>query len=146
MIRYINHTGIDKNRWDDCIAGSLNRRVYVYSWYLDIVCPGWDALVEDDYASVFPLTHNRKYGISYLFQPYFAQQLGLFSASTVTQEQLNRFIRAIPAKFRFVDIHLNSMNNFVTGVGDTLQRVNHELNIASAYEIIAGEFHTLRQY
>jgi hypothetical protein len=140
MIKYLTHNTIDKNRWDDCICKSLNRRVYAFSWYLDAVCPGWDALVEDDYTSVFPLTHNRKWGISYLFQPFFAQQLGLFSQYPVTAERLNLFIRAIPGSFKFVEIQLNAMNNFEVTGGKTKQRVNHELDISAGFEELAAKF------
>jgi hypothetical protein len=84
MINYLKHTEIDKALWDECIAQSVNRRVYAFSWYLDIVCPGWDALVGDNYMHVFPLTHRRKWGVGYLYQPFFAQQLGLFSRDLLT--------------------------------------------------------------
>ena len=140
MINYLNHTGIDKHRWDDCISKSLNRRVYAFSWYLDVVCPGWSALIEDDYSIVFPLTQNRKWGINYLFQPYFAQQLGLFSVNPLTKEHVTCFIKAIPLKFKFLEIQLNSMNNFEKGDYESTQRVNHELNIASGYEELSGRF------
>jgi len=140
MITFLNHTGIDKHRWDDCISRSPNRRVYAYSWYLDIVCPGWNALVEDDYTSVFPLTCHRKWGISYLYQPYFTQQLGIFSVHAVTKEKVGCFIEAIPSEFRFVEIHLNSMNEFDASEGVMIRRVNHELNISSGYHELSGKF------
>ncbi|MEI7500158.1 MAG: GNAT family N-acetyltransferase [Bacteroidota bacterium] len=134
MIHYLKHTGIDKNRWDDCINKSHNRRIYAFSWYLDLVCPGWEALVEDDYTSVFPLTGKRKWAISYLYQPFFAQQLGIFSPGPITEVQLNGFIKAIPSKFRFVEIHLNVKNNFKITEGELTQRLNHELDLAVMHE------------
>jgi hypothetical protein len=140
MINYLQNSVIDKQRWDDCIRRSVNRRVYAFSWYLDAVCPGWDALVGDDYDSVFPLTHNRKWGISYLYQPFFAQQLGLFSVRPVTGDMLSGFVSAIPSKFRFVEIQLNSMNNFDPGCGELTQRVNHELNIAATCGELSAQF------
>ncbi len=140
MIQYLRHTEIDKPRWDECISNAVNGRVYGYSWYLDVVCPGWEALVEEGYASVFPLTHNRKWGISYLYQPYFTQQLGLFSKSREGTEDAERFLAAIPQAFRFADIQLNSMNNKqLEGFGVT-QRVNHELNIELDYAGISGRY------
>ena len=140
MIRYLKHTEVDTKRWDDCISRSLNRRVYAYSWYLDLVCPGWDALVEDDYTDVFPLTHNRKMGIRYLFQPYFTQQLGLFSAERISGDKLGNFLHAIPPTFRFAEIQLNDQNQVATGEGILKTRVNHELSIACSYEELSGKF------
>lgn len=107
MIKYIRHDGIDKVEWDKTIKASPNGMVYAMSWYLDVVHPGWDALVEDGYASVMPLTGNRKHCISYLFQPFFAQQLGLFSRDAVTQDKLNRFLKAVPRRYRLTEIRLN---------------------------------------
>ena len=140
MIRYLKHTGVDTKRWDDCISRSLNRRVYAYSWYLDLVCPGWDALVEDDYASVFPLTHNRKMGVRYLFQPYFAQQLGLFSAERISGDKPGNFLCAIPRSFRFAEIQLNDQNQVAPGEGILKTRVNHELKIACTYDELSRKF------
>jgi hypothetical protein len=134
MIHYLKHTGIDKHRWDDCIDRSFNRRIYAYSWYLDLVCPGWEAMVEDDYIRVFPLTWRRKWGINYLFQPFFAQQLGIFSPDALAVMHINGFIRAIPHKFRFAEIHLNSGNNVIIADGAVTSRVNHEIWLAQTYE------------
>ena len=46
MIAYLTHDQIDKSRWDDCIAHAVNGMAYAWSWYLDVVHPGWEALVE----------------------------------------------------------------------------------------------------
>jgi hypothetical protein len=89
---------------------ALNTLIYGYSWYLDEAAPGWDALVLDDYEAVFPLIHNRKFFIRYLYQPLFTQQLGLFYRNLLGAEQLSEFIKAIPEKFRFIDINLNEAN------------------------------------
>src|ERR1700759_1778470 len=75
MISYLSHSDIDKLRWDACISHAQYSIIYGYSWYLDMVSPGWDALVDDDYQSVFPLTWKKKFGLYYLSQPNFAQHL-----------------------------------------------------------------------
>ena len=58
MIKHLTHNMIDKRRWDDCIAKSFNGSVYAWSWYLDIVHPNWEALIENDYERVMPLTFH----------------------------------------------------------------------------------------
>lgn len=113
MIRYLSHSKIDKPQWDACIERSVNRLPYAVSWWLDVVSPGWEALVSDDYRSVMPLTWHKKLGIYYLYQPYLTQQLGIFSTQVITPEETGRFLAAIPGKFRYADIHLNTMNNSV---------------------------------
>ena len=94
MIRYLRHNEIDREKWDACIAASENGLVYAYSWYLDVVHPEWEALVMDDYAAVMPLTGGRKFGVEYLFQPFFVQQLGAFSPDCMKLND-NEFMEAI---------------------------------------------------
>src|ERR1039458_6261489 len=105
MIRYIHHSQINKKDWDSCIGNSANTTIYAYSWYLDAVCPAWEALVEGEYETVMPLTPNKKYSIHYLFQPFFTQQLGVFSNYLRTESKINQFLSAIPEKFKFVEIN-----------------------------------------
>jgi hypothetical protein len=140
MINYLTHNQIDKSRWDDCIGRSQNRRVYAFSWYLDLVCPGWDALVADEYSSVFPLTHHRKWAISYLYQPYFTQQLGVFSPDAIPESLVATYICAIPPRFRFAEIQLNSLSRYDGGEGETTARVNYECDLTEPYEVLAGKY------
>ena len=111
MIHHLPHTSINRQKWDACIATSQNRLPYALSWWLDAVSPEWDALVQDDYLAVMPLTHGFKFGISYLYQPYFTQQLGIFSPSSVSPATIYEFISSIPLKYKYVQIQLNSGNN-----------------------------------
>lgn len=140
MITYLTHNQIDKQRWDDCIKQSPNGNVYALSWYLDIVHPRWEALVEDDYVSVLPLTGNRKCGISYLFQPFFVQQLGVFSKEDITTDKIQHFIDVIPEKFRFAEIRLNSGNIFPQGSENIDNHRNIELDLSSDYSILTKNY------
>ena len=90
-ILHLRHNQIDRIKWDATIAQSLCDLPYAYSWYLDVVCPMWEALVTEDYAYVMPLPLKKKWGISYLIHPIWVQQLGVFSAQEVTTEKLEAF-------------------------------------------------------
>lgn len=140
MIRYLRHDEIDKNRWDRCIRDSVNSLVYGFSWYLDLISPGWEGLAEDDYVSVFPLTHRKKFGIRYLAQPFFAQQLGIFSTGLLTPGLVAGFLDAIPGKYRFAEIHLNYMNKVGSGDFEVTMRLNHELELICPYDEISGQY------
>lgn len=136
MITYIKHKDIDKQKWDDCILNAVNRRPYAFSWFLDIVSPGWEALEMNDYETVFPLPQNRKFGIRYIYQPYFAQQLGVFSREHLTESLVAEFLKAIPSRFSFIHVHLNSMNKIAHGKYTIIPRLNHELDLIPSYETI----------
>jgi hypothetical protein len=142
LIRYLHHNEIDKSAWDRCLADSKQDLIYAHSWYLDIVAPDWEALVEDDYVSIFPLTCRKKFGINYLFQPYFTQQLGLFSAGgEITENKLNDFLIAIPQKFRLIEIQLNTNSPAIHAeVFKSNKRKTHHLDLAFSYESIRKNY------
>ena len=140
-ISYLKQDEIDTKKWDKCIASSINGIVYAYSWYLDIVCETWEALVFGDYETVMPLTFNKKYGILYLFQPSFTQQLGVFSTQDLSDKIVERFIKAIPKKYRFAEINLNKFNHL--DEADNLKvdhRITYELELIKDYESIFRQY------
>ena len=139
MIHYLEHKAIDKAKWDAIIAEYGN--VYARSWYLDIVHPGWEALVEDDYLSVMPLTGGKKFGINYLFQPFFVQQLGVFSKTPMTPEKTSAFLEAIPEKYRFAEIRLNESNALGEGYKGVEYHRNVLLDLNQDYEAIRDHYH-----
>ncbi len=136
-LRHIKQTNIDTRKWDNCISKSINGMVYAYSWYLNIVCPDWEALVYGDYETVMPLTQNQKYGVSYLYQPFFTQQLGIFSYNKIDESLINQFLKAIPKKFKFIEINLNKYNRLENLKGYTIrENDNYELDLIENYENI----------
>ena len=139
MIQYLQHSEIDLRKWDATIADC--GIIYAYSWYLDIVHPGWEALVEDDYQSVMPLTGGKKFGVNYLFQPYFVQQLGVFSKLPMTVELTEAFLKAIPSKYRFAEIRLNEDNAFADGAQGVEYHRNVLLDLNRDYETIHANYH-----
>ena len=136
MILYIKNRDIDRAKWDTCIQQSPNPLVYAMSWYLDIVCSGWAALVEDDYKLVFPLTWGSKFGISYLYQPMFTQQLGIFSVKSLPPEKVNQIIQSLPDRYLLADINLwNDIELKLSGA-KVYERNNFQLNLDQEYSKI----------
>ncbi len=140
MIRLLKHNEIDKQRWDECIKRSFNGNIYALSWYLDVVHLHWDALVENDYERVMPLTTSKKFGISYMFQPFFVQQLGIFSTSQLSQENVSDFIKAIPQKYRFVQYRLNSYNKVDYESEIITKHRNVELDLIYDYQYLYNNY------
>ncbi len=134
MIHYLRHDKIDRNKWDLCIDHATNSNIYAYSWYLDCVCEHWDALVEEDYESVMPLPYRRKMRITYVFPPSMTQQLGVFSAHTISQTKLQEFIEAIPDKFKFCRINLNHGNTADAKLNNLTSHTNLELELDMPYQ------------
>jgi hypothetical protein len=139
-IKYLKNHEIDKEKWDYCISKSFNGIVYAYSWYLDIVSENWEALIDGDYLRVFPLPVKRKYGIDLIYQPFFTQQLGIISQSILTQEVVQEFIKAIPKKFKYVEIHLNTFNKIDGQEFSTKPLLNHELDLINSHKNISKKY------
>ena len=147
MIRYLTHNQIDTQRWDECIEQSPDGLVYAWSWYLDVVHPGWEALVEDDYEAVMPLAAGKKFGVNYLFQPFFTQKFGVFGKKEVSEEKIEEFLEAIPEKFKFAEFRINkSYGTYNThGTYTTYKSENHrniELSLTPDYSVIAANYNS----
>lgn len=131
-IQYIRHEEIDRKKWDQCIDSASNGLIYGYSFYLDHMAHEWDALVMNDYEVVMPLTAKKKYGISYLAQPFLTAQLGVFGDQP-GPEVLSAFLHSIPKKFRYCDIYLNHGNVYQVDGFDLYHRSNYVLNLNHSY-------------
>ena len=139
MIAHLQHNQINRAQWDATIAKCGN--IYAFSWYLDIVHPSWEALVEDDYQAVMPLTGGKKLGVNYLFNPYFVQQLGIFSKKQTSPEKTEAFLNAIPKKYRFCEIRLNESNPLQEGFQGVEYHRNTLLDLNQSIEAIRANYH-----
>ncbi|MFZ2287470.1 MAG: hypothetical protein WAV93_10845 [Bacteroidales bacterium] len=134
MIVWLKNEEIDRGKWDDTLAEIPGLKPYVWSWYLDIMSPGWEALVDDDYCSLFPLPRAKKYGFSYIATPVFLQQLGLFAPDGDRRKIALEFIAFMPEFYRLIDLNIGQE---VKPPGYTLTpRYNFELKLSDPYEKI----------
>lgn len=132
-IRYVRNSEIDKTLWNECIDNAANGLIYSYSIYLDCMAGNWDALILNNYEAVMPLPWRKKFGIYYLYQPFFVAQLGLFG-NNITGELLAKFFDAIPSKFKYWDLSLNHKNLFALNKFNLFERMNYVLSLAQPYE------------
>lgn len=137
MIRFLRHDEIDHKRWDEVVTQSPEGTIYAESWFLDRVSPGWHALIMGDYEAVFPLPWRKKFGIHYLFQPAFCQQLGLFSRLDPPLIDTREFLSAIPTRFRLIELQLNSGNRCTHPDFTVRERPNLELRLTRDYALLA---------
>jgi hypothetical protein len=140
MIRFLEHGQVDNAKWDAAVDAAANGIVYAKSWYLDIVSPGWQALVAGDYETIFPLTARRKFGLHYLHQPFFTQQLGAFSKQPISAAQVDQFLSAIPVRYRLVEIQLHHTNTIAENGFRVSERLTHLLDLDRPYETIQQNY------
>jgi len=138
MIVYHNNNEIDREQWDNCIRNTPGAKPYAYSWYLDIMAPGWQALVDDDYDSVFPVPGLSRYGFRYISTPRYLQQLGAFSPDKPVSSAIAEFLEYMPDFYRYIDLCVGQKienNGF-----NVFEKVNLELDLSDTYEIMFNNF------
>ena len=139
-ISYQKHKDIDVSKWDDCIQHSFNSTVYAFSWYLDLFCGEWDALVEGDYHSVMPLLYKRVLGRYIIYTPALIRELGVFSRQPVNADKTSQFLTAVPAHFNPYHILLNKYNPLLKDLPVYKKHVYFDLDLIRPYHKISGNF------
>ena len=143
MIRYLRNSQINYPKWDACVESAPQRLVYALSWYLDVVSPGWAGLVEEQdgrYIAVMPLPVKRQFGIHYLQQPFFCQQLGFFSETGTELPEI--FLAKITRQFQLISQYSFNTHNTRFFSPEDIQHVKffthhtHHLNLNRSYEDI----------
>jgi len=133
-IKFLHNSEIDILRWDQVVGDAFNSRVYAFSWYLNILRPNWHGLIYGDYDYVMPVIFSKKWGISYMYQPVYAQQHGIFPPSG--PEITERFISFLQKKFRYFNVSLNTFNDFQNKGVEIEERKNYILPLDKPYNDI----------
>jgi hypothetical protein len=100
--------------------------------------PGWEALVDDDYDSVFPIPSYMVFGLQYASTPPFLQQLGAFSPDKPDYQVIVEFLDYMPEIYKLTDICIGQKINY-PGYKVT-EKINFELNLSSPYEKLQEKF------
>ena len=138
IIKYLQHSEIDKSKWDNCILKSNDGLIYSSSVYLNNMTNDWDGLVMGEYAAVMPLPFRKKYGFYYVYPPAFSQQMGITSIEEITPEIIEAFLKNIPTKFRYVEMNFNVSNHYQ--FSNEKKRNNYVLPLTSSFEILKKNF------
>jgi hypothetical protein len=132
-VLYLKHNDIDLKQWDAVVEQSPQRQVYAISWYLDVVAPEWEAVVELDvagaYKTVMPVPWQRKLGMRYIQQPLFCQQLGIYSlAEDITKATYQAFVQEIYRRCKYVAGYNFNTDNTLPGLLPEVQ-VGHTFTL-----------------
>ncbi|PWG06543.1 hypothetical protein DIS07_01535 [Polaribacter aquimarinus] len=112
------------------------------SWYLDIVAENWDVLVLNDYEAVMPLPWKKKYTIKYITQPYFCQQLGVFSQKKLSKCEEIDFVKKIPFYFFKTTLSFNAGNCILSNS----VKLNYILDLSMDYTTLKKNFSKGRKH
>lgn len=143
MIRYVNRQELDIKKYNDCIENAIQSRVYAYSWYLDIVSTNWAVLILNDYEAVMPIPLKSKLGFTYVHQPFWTLELGVFSKENSIDYSI--FLEALTSKFSYINLRLNSQNNFLFTKTIFQKREFQLLNLDKEYSSLEANFRSDRK-
>ncbi|NJK82546.1 MAG: hypothetical protein HC912_00730 [Saprospiraceae bacterium] len=141
-IRLVKQEELHHVKWDSCIHYANNGSLFGYRWFLNNVAKEWDALVEGDYESVFPLVWKQDiFKRKYLFQPMLTRALGIFSIHVLSPNRIQAFLDAIPSTYDYVQIALNEQNQWQTNQDyEWKKKKNYQLWLDQPYEVIQQNY------
>lgn len=142
-IRRLHRDEIIKEKWNGCVHYAPNGNVFGYMWYLDFVAKDWEALVEDDYVSVFPLVYRQNWwGRKELYQPDLMRAMGIYSVKALSAIRIQAFLEAIPEEYTKIDITLNARNRPPRDDSfQTEDQTNHLLLLKQSYDSMKNAYH-----
>ncbi len=139
-IEILNREDIDIKKWNNCIATAHNGLIYAYSWYLDITTEkSWKALISPNYEYIMPFAVNKKFSFSYIYQPFFTQQSGVFSKIDIDTKTIIAFKLILENKYKYINTNFNFANTLPEGK-ETSQKTNYVLSLSSEYETLRKSF------
>lgn len=139
-IRFLKRKEIDTQQWNGLINSSANSLPYALAWYLDAVAENWGGMVLNDFEAVMPLVWLRKFGIKCLYQPYYCQQLGVFSPEPVSAGVYSSFLNAAAGNFPYININLNPSAALVANEFALAQKKNLLLALDKDYILLQKQY------
>ena len=140
FIHHIRNDEIDLKLWDKTILSSVNASVYPLSWYLNITCPQWEALISEDYRTVLPLPVFRRYILRVIIQPPFTWQLGIFSYDIMNETLSEEILNQIPSSYRIKSYYFNKFNKLPVHLSQQTKKYTTELELISSYIKIRANY------
>ncbi len=137
MIRIVSRKNLDVEKYDDCVANSIQSNVFGFSWYLDAAVDNWNVLVLNNYEAVMPLPCRKKLFIKYVYLPFWILELGIYSKDI---EDENEFLIELFSEYKFVESRLNPKNSFSMFQNCQLERMFQFLSLNESYELILKNY------
>lgn len=112
MIRYLKHSEIDSEKWNQAVRNSLSPNVLAEYELLDLLTGDdtWHVLVDDDYQAVMPLPTRKKGVLKYVYTPFFLPQMGIFYRQDIRMSVYVRFLEEISKHYVLADLLMNEQN------------------------------------
>ena len=144
-VRILKRNLIDDTKWNLAILQAANSLPYAYTWYLDALCSRWAGVVVGDYEYIMPLPVGRKWGMLYVYQPLFCQQLGVFYKKR-NEAIIEQMLNTVLSKFIFVNLNINYDNAVKKPIRGLSKKKNLTLKLSGKHTEVQKSYsdNTLR--
>lgn len=139
QLQKIKRKDLDVEKYSKAIDQALNYRIYAEAWYLDsLTKKQWECWIYSDYEAVMPVPLQYIFGIKFVTQPIYCQQLGVFYKEEISDELFQTFEKKLH-KYRVRAYHFNEENTErYQPKGE--KRVNQLVDLNHNYEEIQQKF------
>lgn len=143
MIRYLKHSEIDPEKWNQAVRNSLSPNVLAEYELLDLLTGDdtWHALVDDDYQAVMPLPTRKKGVLKYVYTPFFLPQMGIFYRQEIPMFKYDWFLEEVSKHYVLADVLLNEQNAWDWKKELTPYFVSYALPLQQSYNELYNRFH-----
>lgn len=143
-LRKVKRNALDENKYSNAIDQAINYRIYAECWYLDVLTDKkWECWVYGDYEAVMPVPLQYKFGIKFVIQPFYCQQLGVFYSNEISNELFKAFETKLH-KYRVRAYHFNEENtDKYRPEGE--KRVNFILDLDRPYDDLFANYSKSRR-
>jgi len=138
MIKYLKREEINIQKWDECILRSTSPQIFGCSFYLDVCCPDWSALVLNDYEAVFPISVKQKYFIKHLTQPYFVRHFGVYNAEPISD--FKPWIHELNKLASYFNFNVFTSTNDFSSEYKSGEKIYQLLNLNLTYESLRKNY------
>jgi len=138
-INYLKRAEIDVLKWNQCVNSNVETAaVFAQHWFLDNHCKQWHAVVVDDYRAVLPLPIRRKFGINYVYPPFFAARLGFFG-DELTQNEIDAVFDLLAKQFQWADLFFYSNISYKKEI--VVKHKTYVLDLQENYNALQKKYH-----
>lgn len=144
QLQKIKRKNLDLEKYSQALNGSINYRIYAEHWYLDLLTDKkWECWIYGDYEVIMPVPLQFKFGIKFVLQPIYCQQLGVFYREEISDELFREFEKKLH-KYRVRAYHFNEENT-ERYQPEGERKVNHVLDLDLPYEEIRKNYNRNRR-
>lgn len=132
-LQKIKRKNLDVEKYSNALNNSLNYRIYAEHWYLDILTnKQWECWIYGDYEVIMPVPLQYKFGIKFVIQPTYCQQLGVFYKEKISEGLFREFENKLH-KYRVRSYSFNEENTErYNPKGD--KKVNYILDLSLSFD------------